>query len=282
MKKFFFVVFACLFFIFFAFPNKNPQRIVSLVPAITETIFAVGAENSLVARTDFCTFPAQAMALPSVGGFDGKAISFEKIIAFSPDLVCLAKGMHDHLINPLKSRGIQVFVSSAENLNDILDEIKSIAELTGRLRQGELCLSQIESQIECAKTLANSTRKKRLCVYWEVSAKPYFTCGKKSFVTDLLKILGAENIFSDIDQSYPQVSEESIVSRMPQMIVFPAHAKNNKTNFILERKNWKNIPAVAQGKVFAVDGDLFSRPGPRIGQMAMALAEILVRSGTNP
>lgn len=257
------------------FPQDFPQRIVSLVPASTEILFAVGAGKQVAARTDFCTFPPEAAELPSVGGFDGKAVSLERIVAFRPDMVCLAGGMHDHLVKPLERLGIRVFVSSAESIAGVLAEMERLAGLAGKKKQGEACVETIESQLEQARKIAAHPGKAPPRVYWEVSASPYFTCGAKSFVSDLLGSVGAENIFSDVAQAYPQVSEESIIARRPDIIIFPDYAKTGGTADFRKRRNWQRLPAVAGGRIFPVDPDLFSRPGPRVGQMALELARIL-------
>ena len=99
------------------------QRIVSLVPSVTETLFALQAQDMIVARTDFCNWPPEAQAIPSVGGFDGKTISLERIVAFQPDLVCIADVMHNHLIQPLEALGIKVFLSTAQKLDQIHEGI---------------------------------------------------------------------------------------------------------------------------------------------------------------
>lgn len=257
------------------FPKDFPHKIVSLVPAATEILFAVEADSQIAARTDFCTFPAEAARIPSVGGFDGKTISLEKILTFQPDLVCLAQGMHDHLIKPLEKLGIDCFVLSAESLNDVLNEIALLAKRVGKRSQGDLCVTRIKEQLRQAREKNDGREAGTFRVYWEVSAEPYFTCGANSFINDLLENLGAKNIFSDLNLSYPQVSEESIVSRAPNIIIFPDYTGNGNTDSFKARRNWRQIPAVSAGNIFPVDADLFSRPGPRIGQMALDLADIL-------
>lgn len=258
--------------------NVSSLRIVSLVPSVTETLFALGAQDMVVARTDFCTWPPEALSIPSVGGFDGKTISLERIVAFQPDLVCLAQVMHDHLVQPLESLGIEVFVSDAESIQRIQDEILTLGSLTGKMDETILLLDTISRQLERARTLAQAHGPSRSpeTVYWEVAAAPYFTPGKDSFITDLLAAMGLENIFHDLPQAYPQVSEESIIARQPDVIFFPDYNFQGETGAtaIASRVGWRQLPAVVQGRIFPVDSDLFSRPGPRIGQMALRLVSL--------
>lgn len=255
------------------------QRIVSLVPSVTETLFAIDAQDMIVARTDFCTWPPEVAAIPSVGGFDGKTISLERILSFKPDLVCLAEVMHNHLIQPLEDLGIEVFVSNAESVQHIQDEILMLGSFTGKMDDTMLLLDTISWQLEQARIQATekATAESPDTVYWEVAAAPYFTPGKDSFITDLLAVIGLENIFAQVPQAYPQVSEESIIAGQPQVIFFPDynHQGQQAMQTIARRAGWQTLPAVINGKIFPVDSDLFSRPGPRIGEMALQLVDLI-------
>ncbi|MBR2362387.1 MAG: ABC transporter substrate-binding protein [Spirochaetaceae bacterium] len=255
------------------------QRIVSLVPSVTETLFAIDAQDMIVARTDFCTWPPEVAAIPSVGGFDGKTISLERILSFKPDLVCLAEVMHNHLIQPLEDLGIEVFVSNAESVQHIQDEILMLGSFTGKMDDTMLLLDTISWQLEQARIQATekATAESPDTVYWEVAAAPYFTPGKDSFITDLLAVIGLENIFAQVPQAYPQVSEESIIAGQPQVIFFPDynHQGQQAVQTIARRAGWQTLPAVINGKIFPVDSDLFSRPGPRIGEMALQLVDLI-------
>jgi len=281
-KKNFFIT-ICLFCAFTIFAsgkkdsnfiqtNQNIQRIVSLSPAITEMIFILDAENLLVGRTDYCNWPEEALSIESVGGFDGKTISLEKILTFQPDLVCLTAGMHDHLVPLLKKYGIEVFISSADSVNSIFEEIKKLGKIINHIEQSEKCVNEIINQIENAKKLC---KKNDLSVFWEISSAPYFTCGKNSFITDLLNQIGVKNIFGDINLSYLQVNEESIIKQNPSIIIYPDYMKQKDSTYITNRINWQEIDAVKNNRVYPVDSDLFSRCGPRIGTMALALANII-------
>lgn len=275
----------CLFHSLFAMgaaegvQSKTIERVVSLSPSVTETFFALEAEELLVARTDFCNWPPEVANIPSAGGFDGKAISMEKIVSFRPDLVCLTKGMHDHLEQPLKALGIQTFMSSAESVEGILQEIQDLALLLNRKEKAGEVVKKIREDLEtaCAVVEKSDSTVKGKTVYWEISQSPYFTCGKTSFISDILSFIGLKNIFSDIEQPYPQVSEESIIVRNPDFIIFPDYALQGDRGVsnIKNRTGWNGITAVEHTAIFPVDADLFSRPGPRIGDMAILLAQLV-------
>ena len=149
--------------------NSVPLRIVSLSPAATEILFAISAQDKIVARTDLCDYPKEAEKIPSVGGFDGKLFSLENIISFKPDFVYLTAVMHTHLIEPLKSYGIRVYVSNAQSLDDILKEIEDIAEITGYKENGKICVENIRSEfLQAEREVKDLNLDKPLSVYWEV------------------------------------------------------------------------------------------------------------------
>ena len=139
-----------------------PQRIVSLSPASTEILFAVGAENQIVAVSDFSDYPPQAQNLPKVGGFDGKTLSLEKILSFNPDFVYLTNVMHNHLIPHFESLNIDYYLSDANSFEQVKNEILQIAKITGHTSTGENLVKEIDSgatQREIAKNYRMSLCK---------------------------------------------------------------------------------------------------------------------------
>ena len=261
--------------------NKSgavPSRIVSLSPASTEILFAVGAQDQIVARTDLCNYPPEAKNIASVGGFDGKLFSLESIIAFKPDFVYLTAVMHSHLIEPLKAYGIPIYVSDAQSVDDILKEIQDIAEITGHKEQGQICVENIKNEFaQAEKITENLNLDKKPSVYWEIWNSPYMSVGNRSFLNEIIQIAGLSNIFENLSQPYPSVSEESIIAKNPDIIVFPSDAMISAKD-IKNRRSWKNIEAVKNNRIYSLDGDLMSRSGPRIGKAALALAELAQKS----
>ena len=251
-----------------------PSRIVSLSPAATEILFAVGAQDQIVARTNLCNYPKEAEKIPAVGGFDAKLFSLENIISFNPDFVYLTDGMHNHLIEPLTSYGIKIYVSKANSLNDVLEEIQTIAEITGHKENGAKCVESIRKEFAQAQ---EETKKlnlaKKPAVYWEIWNAPYMSIGSASFLNEIIELAGLNNIFGTLNQEYPVVSEETIIARNPDIILFASDANLSKEDF-MKRGSWKNIAALKNGRVYCIDADLMTRPGPRVGKAALALSEI--------
>lgn len=250
--------------------NKvNINRIVSLSPSATEIIFAVGSGDKLVARTDFCNYPNDVLDIPSVGGFDAKSFSLESILMFKPDFVYLTEGMHNHLISTLEKLGILVFVSDCSTISDVLLEITAIGQLTSSKEKTLECVAKIQSELNQIKKITSNKT-----IYVEICANPFISVGKLSYINDLISFTGCTNIFSDIYQSYPQVNEEFILSSNPDIIIVPDYT-DEQVKQIYQRHGWKNIKALQENKVFSVDGDVFSRPGPRLVEAIKIIEEII-------
>ncbi len=276
----------CVYFLlsFFLFPllasaKKDvesitiiPDRIVSLSPSATEILFAIDKGESIIARTDFCNYPEQALLLPSIGGFDGKAFSLESIIALEPDFVYATKGMHDHLKIPLEKYGIQVYLSEAQSLEGIYDEIQTIARGMNKEEEGLSLIDSIQKHVEHITNVVQHNQKKS--VYWEVWHEPYMSAGSTSYIHDIIEKAGGQNIFGDIAQSYPVVNEESILIRNPDVILFPNDSSIEKAH-IETRPSWDTINAVLTDSIFSIEADIISRPGPRSGLAVELIARKL-------
>ena len=249
--------------------KKVYNRIVSLAPTSTEILFAIGAGSQVVACSDLSDFPEKVKALPKIGGFDGKTLSLEAIFAHEPDLVYLTNVMHNFLIPQLEANGIDYYVSYGDSIEGVKNEILEIGKLTGHKEESEKVVAQIDQDLNFVKT-----KNILASVYWEVWNAPYMSAGKKSFINDLMGASGLKNIFDDIDDAYPIVSEESIILRGPEVILIPKNSGLSVED-VKGRKGWEDIPAVKNEKVFIVDDDLLTRAGPRLGKSVKELYSIV-------
>jgi len=248
--------------------QNTPSRIVSLSPASTEILFALGAGNLVAARTDFCNYPAEAQNCPSVGGFDGKTFSLETVLSFAPDLVYLNKTMHGHLVQSLTDLGIKVFATDAQSIADIYTEILEVGAITGKKENAEKLVDSMKKRIEKPSKASN------MSVYWEVWNAPYMSIGNTSFINEVIQASGAQNIFNDISASYPVVSEESIIARNPSIILLPSDSPET-LDTIQGRSGWDCIDAVKNNRVYKINGDIISRPGPRLAEAVEAIRACL-------
>ena len=248
-----------------------PKRIVSLSPAATELLAEAGAVSQIAARTDFCDYPEEVLQIESLGGFDGKSISQEKLLSFSPDLVCLTSGMHDYLTEFLESQKINYYILSQNSVSMILNDLLNLGKITGNAETAQKNAQKIQNRLNQIK--AKTENLPKVSVYWEVWDSPLMSIGKNSFITELISISGGKNIFDSINADYPLVSEEEILFKNPDLIIFPSENLNGKTK-IQNRDAWKNLSAVKEQKIFPLDANSITRPGSRIAESTEILLKI--------
>lgn len=271
MKK---SVLTAIIFLFTFNVYCQKQRIVSLTPAGTEIVCAVGAMDSLVARTDFCNFPEEVKNIPSVGGFDASSFSVEKILSFKPDFVYATKGMHDQLVKQLKIFNVEVYLSQGNSVEGVLEEILYIGKITGHENKALDVKKSIEEKIALVKEKYDG--QKKVSVYYEVWNSPYMSAGNTSFINELISYAGGKNIFEDLKDAYPLVSEEEIILRQPEVILLPDQ-NGVLPERLKKRHGWKKIPAVSKKHVYLISSDLCSRPCPRIVDAIEDIAEKIHR-----
>lgn len=239
-------------------------RIVSLSPSITEIICTIGAEKYLVGRTAYCNYPLEVVTnIPVVGGFGTP--SLERLIDVKPTIV-LDTDLEDETVGfKIEEMGIKRRRIPSSRLNDIPSAVRLIGEITGCRDKAEELASRIESEIMKMETTL-PVEKERPTVYVEIWSNPIMTCGRNSFVSDIVKLAGGLNIGDEIEQAYYKVSSEWVISKNPDVILClgmgrPGVLKSE----ILSRTGWKAINAVKNGKVYDdLPVEVMTRPTPRI------------------
>ena len=237
--------------------QEGPQRIVSLSPANTEILFALGLGDRVVGVTEFCNYPPEALDKEKVGAFYPPDI--EKIVALSPDLI-LASDIHRHEIIPvLEERGLTVFALAPQTLEDVLDSIDKAGKITGREEEAaELVSSMRESIDRVRRQTAELDEKPRvLYVTWH---DPLWTVGRKTWIDDLIQIAGGANIFSAYFESGAMVEIEWVVLLNPDVIITSAWS----LDWAKEEPLLANTEARQQGRIYQSDDDLVQRPTARL------------------
>lgn len=252
--------------------SRYPKSIVALSPSAAEILFTIGAGVQVSAVSEFTDFPAEAKAKPVVGGFDGKTLSTETIMSFKPDLVYLTEGMHNFLISTLESNGIAYYVSKGESIASVEKEILEVGKITGHEKEAKIVVDDMEKKLK--KAAGAAKKDGAIKVYWEVWNAPYMSAGSTSFINDVIKAAGGENIFADLSDAYPMVSEETIIAREPAVILIPA-STGLESSAVGLRNGWADIPAVKGGRVFVVDDNVYTRPGPRVADVVLELSDLL-------
>jgi iron complex transport system substrate-binding protein len=249
-----------------------PARIVSLVPSVTELIFALGGEARLVGVTDYCDFPPAARTRPSVGGM--LSPSLEAIAALRPDLVIATdSGNRRETFVQLQQLRIPVYLVHASRLAHVRDVAARLGELTGRRDAVGPLLAALDARIErVARAVGPFPRPRVLYVLWP---EPLIVPGRESMITELIRLAGGDSITADEASDYPRFSLEAAVARAPEVIVLARHGAGTGP---VSRDRWdrlQSLPAVRTGRVHTVNGDLLHRYGPRIADGLEALARAI-------
>lgn len=244
-----------------------PERIVSLVPAMTELLFALGAGNRLVGRTRYGVHPAAARDVPSVG--EGVHPSVEAVVARHPGIVLLYAGVDSRAtVRKLDDLGVPTLAVRHDDFADLYRNIGRLGVLTARPTAARALSARIRCELK-AVALATS-RLPRRSVYLDVWEDPPYTVGSGSYLDSLIRVAGGRDVFGDLPQASPRVSLEAIAARDPDVVIVPRSTRGRVGP--TRRPAWRAIPAVAAGRVRQVDGDLIDRLGPNVGQAAGALA----------
>ena len=240
-----------------------PERIVSLAPSNTEILFALGLEDKIVGVTDYCDYPEAAKNKEKIGGFSEPNI--EKIVSLKPDLV-LATDMHQKPVEELEKLNIPSVVLDPKDFDDMFDSIEIIGKATGHQNEAMMLVKDLKERIKNVEdTVAKIPTDKQPKVYYELWPSPITSTGPGTFVDDIIQRAGGENIAKDAKKAYPQYSQEMIVAKNPDIIIFSHHGSSNQSvEDILTRQGWENISAIKNEKVVYLDENLVQRATPRL------------------
>ena len=232
------------------------SRIVSLAPNLTENIFAVGAGERLVGITTFCNYPEQAKEIAKIG--DTMTPNMETIVALKPDIVFVSTASQiEAFTKTLAENGIAVYVTNPTSLDGVMDDLKKLGDICGTSEQANQVAAELKRRI--GDVWRKFELEERTRVFVQISKEPLFTIGKQSFLNGLLVKAGAQSVTSDVETAYPKLSKETASALNPEAIILSESDDNREPNEV-----FKNSPAVKSGRVFKVNADLLSRPGPRL------------------
>jgi len=242
-----------------------PQRVVSLVPSVTEILFALGAEERLVGVTAFCDYPEEARLKPKVGDFSNP--SLERILRLEPDIVFATAPEQLRIVGKLRNLGITTEVVNPESVGAVIETVRRIGGLVHRNDKAEEIIDEIVEERRRLGDLVKKVRR-RPRVYVELDVNPLFTVGRGSFVNELVELAGGENIVES-GMPYLTVNPEIIVANDPEVIVLVYSGRKEEVS---SRIGWNDISAIRNGRVYDdVDEDLIARPGPRCIKGALEL-----------
>lgn len=238
--------------------NGTPERIISLAPSNTEILFALGLGDKVVGVTDWCDYPPEALGKEKVGAYDTPDI--EKIVALTPDLILVAHGTTMEVINNLVGLGLTVFGIETTDLDDLLNDIRKIGEVTDKEVEAYALTSEMESRIQ-AVTDQTEELEERPGVFYIVWHDPLWTAGAETFIHELIEKGGGVNICGNLT-GYPMISIEEVIAYNPEVIitsswpgVYEWAMNETALNVTYARQN---------DRVYMCDDNLVQRPGPRL------------------
>jgi iron complex transport system substrate-binding protein len=246
------------------------QRVVSMLPSLTESVCALGKCSVLVGVDRFSNWPKSIDALPRLGGIADANI--EGIVRLKPDLVLLEKS--SPLIARLQSLGIPAMAFDVQSMADVQRTLRQLDTVLGST-ESDAIWDRIQLEIARANR-ALSPSQKAARVYFEVNAAP-FAAGKTSFIGELLDRLGMQNIATEKMGAFPKINPEYVVQSKPDLIMSTEAAPKQ----LVQRPGWKSIPAIQGNRVCffsAAQADVLVRPGPRMGEAAALIADCTMRS----
>lgn len=253
---------------------RVPEKIdsvVSLAPNLTEIIFAVGAGEKLVGVTTFCNYPAEAKSIRKVS--DTQKPNIESIIALKPQIVFVSTASQlEAFTKTLDQQEIAVFVTGPNSLDDIYRSIETIGEIVGKSEKAEDLVRDLKSRVAAARgpVVYESLPK----VFVQIDKDSLYTVGRDSYITDIIARAGGVSATAELPTAYPKISRETALAMNPDVIVISESEGNRDPN-----EAFRNSPAVKNRRVYRVDADLLSRPGPRVVDALEQIAEKL-RGGT--
>ncbi|HKZ79528.1 MAG TPA: cobalamin-binding protein [Pyrinomonadaceae bacterium] len=247
------------------------SRFISLAPNVTEIVFAINAGERLVGNTTYCDYPEQARQVQKVG--DTLHPSIERIIALRPELVLVSTASQlEAFTRQLEEHRIAVYVTDPRSLEDVFRSIAALGLLLNRNDSAQHLIDQLRARAAGVEAAVSSTKPVK--VFYQLSAEPLYTAGRDSFVSDLIRRAGGESVTADVPGAWPKYSAESALAAQPEVIILPTGGSMGDTNGTLAAA-LQRTPAAMKGRVYKINDDHLSRPGPRSLDGLVELAHAL-------
>jgi iron complex transport system substrate-binding protein len=250
------------------------RRIISLAPSLTETIYALGLQDRLVADTDFCDYPAEAKKLPKVGG--PFTPNLEVILSLKPDIVLLAANSANRkeTADALDLLHVPAYATNARTIDDVIASIARLGEVLGAADQGHALADSLRARLDALhRKLGTAAPVRVLFVVWQ---EPLISIGQETFLADAMRWAGAESVIRT-KQDWPHVNLEEAVKQQPEYLVFASAHPEEITASLANMRTlpgWRDMKALQENRVVIVS-DAINRPAPRLVDAIEELARDL-------
>jgi iron complex transport system substrate-binding protein len=259
--------------------TATPRRIVSLVPALTEVLFAIGAGGQVVAVSSFDQYPPEVKALPRVGALLDP--DTERILALRPDMV-VVYGSQSDLQQQFARAGVRTFAYRHGGIATILETLAELGAVTGNATGASRLTRELQARLDDVRARVKGRPRPRVLLVFERQPKTLreiYVSGGRGFLHEMLEIAGGENVFGDVARESAQPSVETILARAPEIILeVRAEGLIGEREVTGEREVWSalaSVPAVRGRRIHFLSGDHFVVPGPRFAAATAALARVL-------
>ena len=247
------------------------RRIVSLAPHITENLYAAGAGERLVGTVDYSDYPEAAKKLPRVGGYS--RIDLEAVAALKPDLVIAwESGNAPGHVAKLKAMGIPVFLSQPNHIDDVAGQLEKFGQLAGSGSAANAAASRYRNKL--AELRRQYSGRPPVRTFYQIWKQPLMTVGGGQIISDAIHLCGGDNVFGNLSQLAPKVSEEAVLAANPEAIVASGMGES-RPDWLDDWKRWKQMTAVVRNNLFFVPPELIQRHTPRLLEGAERLCQHL-------
>jgi len=256
-----------------------PARIISLVPALTEMLFAIGAGPQVIAVSSYDNFPAEVKALPKVGALLDP--DTERILSLRPDLV-ITYGSQGELESQFARAGIRTFSYRHGGVPIVLETLRALGAATGHAVEADRTAREIQAQLDDIRARVRGRARPRTLLVFDrqpQSLQQMYVSGGVGFLHEMLEIAGGSNVFADVRREAVQPSHELLIVRAPEIILEVRAAGLLAADDVRrERGVWSalgSVPAIRNGRILFLSGDYLVVPGPRVAQATAAFARAL-------
>ena len=232
------------------------KRVVSLAPSVTESVFAVGAGDKLVGDTTYCDYPEQAKAIAKVG--DTMNPNMETIVALKPDVVLVSTSSQiEAFTKTLEQNGIAVYVMNPTSLDGVITDLGKLGEMLGTPEKAGVLVLEMRRRMNNVN--AGLVGAEKTTVFVQISKEPLFTIGRDAFLNNVILAAGGGSVTGGVETAFPKLSKETASALNPEVIILSDSEDNREPN-----EAFKNSPAVKNGRLYKINADIISRPGPRL------------------
>ena len=251
--------------------TRPAQRIVSLAPHITETLYAAGAGTHLVGAVEYSDYPEAAKKLARVGGYS--RLDLEAIARLAPDLIVgWASGNSPAHIEKLRALGIPIYLAQPERIDDVASDLERYGELAGTTATAQAAATAFRGRLAELRTRYGA--RPRVRTFYQIWQQPLMTVGGSQVITDAIRLCGGENVFADLKPLAPKVTVESVLASDPEVIIASGMGEA-RPEWLDDWRQWPTLTAVKRNNLYFIPPDLLQRHTPRLAEGSARLCEYL-------